>query len=85
MTFYAFRLLSPVVHLYWVLKHGTFLALRWEADDEGVNLYPIADEERGFFVEVSVDYDQEEPIVVRSFVSSVPVKDYSHYVQLPNF
>jgi hypothetical protein len=26
MTFYAFRLLSPVVQLYWVLKHSTFLA-----------------------------------------------------------
>lgn len=23
MTFYAFRLLSPVVQFYWVLKHGT--------------------------------------------------------------
>jgi hypothetical protein len=30
MSFYAFRLLSPVVQLYWVLKHGTFLAQRWE-------------------------------------------------------
>ena len=25
MTFYAFRLLSPVVQLYWVLKYGTYL------------------------------------------------------------
>jgi hypothetical protein len=31
MTFYAFRLLSPVVQLYWVLRHGTFLAQRWKA------------------------------------------------------
>jgi hypothetical protein len=43
MTFHAFRLLSPVVQLYWVLKHGTFLAQRWE-DDGGVNLYHCADE-----------------------------------------
>ena len=38
MSFYAFRQLSPVMQLYWVLQHGTFLAQRWEADDGGVNL-----------------------------------------------
>ena len=82
MTFYAFRLLSPVVQLYWVLKHGTFLAQRWEADDKGVNLYHCADEGRGFFVEVGVD-GQVEPIVLRSFVSSGPLEDYSYWVKLP--
>ena len=46
---------QPRQWLYWVLKHGTFLAQRWEADDEGVNLYHCADEGRGFFVEVGVD------------------------------
>ena len=48
---------------------------RWEADDEGVNLYHIAGDGRGFFVEVGVDYGQEQPVeqpVVRwSFVSSI--------------
>jgi hypothetical protein len=83
MTFYAFRLLSPVMQLYWVLKHGTYLARRWEADDDGVNLYYCADEGRGFFVEVGVDYGQEQPIVLRSFVSAVPLEDYTHGVQLP--
>jgi hypothetical protein len=48
MTFYDFRRLSPVVQLYWVLKYGTFLAKRWEADDDGVNLYHCADEGRAF-------------------------------------
>jgi hypothetical protein len=81
VTFYAFRLLSPVVQLYWVLKHGTYLAQRWEADDDGINLYYCADEGRGFFVEVGVEHEQ--PVVLRSFVSSVPLEDYSHYVQLP--
>jgi hypothetical protein len=56
MTFYAFRRLSSVVQLYWVLKYGTFLAKRWEADDDGVNLYHCADGGRGFFVEVRGDY-----------------------------
>jgi hypothetical protein len=71
------------VQLYWVLKYGTFLAKRWEADDDGVSLYHCADEDRDFFVEVGVDYGQEQPIVLRSFVSSVPLEDYSHYVRLP--
>lgn len=83
MTLYSFRQLSPVMQLHWVLQHGTFLANRWEADDDGFNLYHCADEGRGFFVEVGVDYGQEQPIVLRSFVSSVPLKDYAHHVQLP--
>ena len=83
MTFDAFDQRSPVMHLEWALAHGTFLARRWEADDEGVNLYHCADEGRGFFVEVGVDYGQEQPVVLRSFVGSVPLEDYSHYVRLP--
>jgi hypothetical protein len=82
MTFDAFCLLSPVVQLYWVLKHGTFLAQRWEADDDGVNLYYCADEGRGFFVGIGVEYSQQELIVLRTFVSSVPLEDYSHYMRL---
>jgi hypothetical protein len=34
MTFDAFRLFSSVMQFYWVLKHGTFLAQRWEAKGE---------------------------------------------------
>jgi hypothetical protein len=83
MTLYQFRCLSSVMQLYWVLKHGTFLAQRWEADDDGINLYHCADEGRGFFVEVGVDDDQEQPVVLRSFNSSVPLEDYAHGVQLP--
>jgi hypothetical protein len=72
------------MQLYWVLQHGTFLAQRW-GEDGGVNRYQVADEGRGFFVEVGVDYGQEQPIVLRSFVSSVPLEDYSHYARLPEF
>lgn len=64
-------------------QHGTFLATRWEADDDDVNLYHCADEGCGFFVEVDVDYGQEQPVVLRSFVTSVPLEDYSYGVQLP--
>lgn len=56
MTLYAFCLLSPAVHLYWVLQHGTFPANCWEADDDAVNLCHYANEDRGFFVEVGVDH-----------------------------
>lgn len=82
MSFYAFRLLSPVVQAYWVLKYGTYLANRWE-NQGGVNLYHCEDEGRGFFVEVGIE--QEQPVVLRSFVSAGPLEDYSHYVKLPEW
>ena len=72
-----FRLLSPIVQLFWVMQHGTFLAQRWE-EEEGVNRYYYVDEGRSFLVEVRVDDGQEQPIVLRSFVRSVPLEDYSH-------
>ncbi len=82
MTSYTFRLLSPTVQLYWVLRHGTFLAQRWE-DDGGVNLYHCADEGRGFFVEVGIDDGRGQAVVLRSFVSSGPLEDYARGVRLP--
>ena len=80
MSFYAFRLLSPVVQLYWVLRHGTYLAQRWESQG-GVNLYHLADEGRGFFAEVGIE--QDVTVVLRSFSSAVPLEDYTHGVRLP--
>ena len=82
MTFYSFRLLSPVVQLYWVLKHGTYLAQRFE-NEGGVNLYHCADGARGFFVEVGYDERRGEAVVLRSFVSAGPLEDYGHGVRLP--
>lgn len=82
MTFYSFRLLSSVVQLYWVLKHGTYLAQRWD-EDGGVNLYHCADEGRGFFVEVGVDDGRGQAVVLKSFVSNGPLEDYSYGVKLP--
>ena len=80
MSFYHFRLLSPVVQLYWVLRHGTFLASRWE-NEGGVNLYHCGGDGRGFFVEVGIE--EEKPMVLRSFVSAELLENYSHYVRLP--
>jgi hypothetical protein len=82
VTLYSFKLLSPTVQLYWALKHGTYLAQRWE-DEGGVNLYHCADEGRGFFVEVGIDDGQGQAMVLRSFVSGVPLEDYAHWVRLP--
>ena len=82
MSLYTFQLLSPAVQLYWVLKHGTFLAQRWEAEG-GVNLYYCADEGRGFFVEVGYDESKQQAVVLRSFSSSVPLEDYASSMQLP--
>ncbi len=82
MSFYSFWLLSLAVQLYWVLRHGTFLANRCE-DEGGVNLYHCADKGRGFFVEVGVDDGRGQAVVLRSFVSAEPLEDYSYHVRLP--
>jgi hypothetical protein len=89
MSFYAFRSLSSVVQLHWVLCKGTFLAQRWDEEsatnlyESAVNLYHCADEGRGFFVEVGVDDGRGQAVVLRSFVSSGPLEDYAHGVRLP--
>jgi len=82
MNFYAFRKLSPVVQLLWVIKRGTYLAHRWE-DDGGVNLYHCAGDGRGFFVEVGIDDGRGQAVVLRSFVSSGPLEDYAQGMRLP--
>jgi hypothetical protein len=72
------------VQLHWVFQHDTFLAQRWEADDDGANLYHCANQGRSFFVKVGVDYGQEQPIVLRSFVSRQRAAGgLQPYVQLP--
>jgi hypothetical protein len=82
MNFDAFRLLSPVVQLLWVIRHGTFLAQRWD-DESGVNLYHCADEGRGFFVEVGIDDGRGQAVVLRSFNDSGPLADYADVMRLP--
>jgi hypothetical protein len=69
MPFYAIHLLSPVEHLYWVLRHGTYLAQRWH-DKNSVNFYHCEGNSRGFFVEVGIDDDRGQAVVLRSFVHS---------------
>jgi hypothetical protein len=82
MNFYAFGKLSPVMQLLWVIRHGTYLAQRWD-DESGVNLYQCEDDGRGFFVEVRIDDGRGQAVVLRSFVSIEPLADYAMIGQLP--
>jgi hypothetical protein len=81
MSFHAFQLLSPAVKLYRVLRHSIFLANRWDRKS-GINLYHCGGDGRGFFVEVSIDDERGQAVVLGSFVSSGPLEDYAHGVQL---
>ncbi|RZK35189.1 MAG: hypothetical protein EOO61_12320 [Hymenobacter sp.] len=84
MTFYQFRLLIPRAQLLHVLTAGTYLTQRWELE-RGVNLYHLPGEGSGFFVEVGYNEAAFETVVLRSFSSSVLLKDYTYGVQLPDF
>lgn len=81
MSFYAFLLLSPDAQLYWVFKHGTYLAHR--GGEVATNLYQCADNGRGFFVELSYDASQLRAMVLRSFNDSEALADYAMGVRLP--
>jgi hypothetical protein len=70
------------VQLLWVIRHGTYLAQRWD-DESGVNLYHCAGDGRGFFVEVGIDDGRGQAVVLRSFSDSGALADYAHWVRLP--
>jgi hypothetical protein len=61
---------------------GTFLAHRW-VNDSWVNLYYLADEGQGFFVEIGYNKTKQDAVVLRSFASSVPLEEYAQGVHLP--
>ncbi len=84
MSFYAFRALSPVMQLYWVIHHGTYLAQRWD-DESGVNLYHCAGNGRGFFVEVGIDDGRGQAVVLRSFSNSEALTNYTNSIRLPEY
>ncbi|MGI4862591.1 MAG: hypothetical protein ACRYFZ_01620 [Janthinobacterium lividum] len=84
MSLHQFQQFSPVMQLYWVLRHGIFLAQRWEEATGGVNLYHLLDEGRGFFVEVGIDETQDCFVVLHSFSSSEALAEYTQGVRLPD-
>jgi hypothetical protein len=82
-TLRLFQLLLPRVQLYYALTRGTYLARRLDSEC-GISLYHCEDEGRGFFVEVGIDDGRGQAVVVRSFVSSGPLEEYTQGVQLPS-
>jgi hypothetical protein len=82
MSLRSFQSLAPLLQLARVLKHGTYLA-RYVRGQRHVNLYHLADEGRGFFVEVRYDEVSQEAEVVHSFVSSELLATYASTVELP--
>jgi hypothetical protein len=83
MSLQAFQQLSPVMQLYWVLHHGTYLAHRWD-DERGVNLYHYSDDGRGFFVEVGIDEGRGQAVVLSSFSNLEALEGYAQEVRLPD-
>ena len=81
MTLYQFNQLLHKNQLAAALVEGTFLATRWQAEDEAVNLYVL----HGFFVEVTYDTAANELLGLRSFSSSAPLEDYAVSVRLPDW
>jgi hypothetical protein len=81
MTLDHFQLLSPSSQLAWVMQYGTYVAHRREGNSTSSLFYlPLGS--AGFFTEVGVTAAQESFVVLGSFVSSVPLEDYTHGVKL---
>ena len=68
------------VQLAAVYDTGTFLATRWQAENEAVNLYHLPG---GIFVELTYDTAANSLLDWRSFTSSTQLEDYAVSIQLP--
>jgi hypothetical protein len=79
------KLLAPgesLLRTYCVASYRlVHLAQRWD-DESGVNFHHCEDDGRGFFVEVGIGDGRGQVVVLRSFVSSVPLDNYVHGVRL---
>lgn len=82
MTLYQFNQLPYNAQLAAALNEGTFLATRWQAENEAVNLYELPGR---FFVEVTYDTAANELLDLRSFRHPSQLEDYAVYVQLPDW
>lgn len=82
MTLYQFNQLLYKTRLGAALNSGIFLATRWQAENEAVNLYELPGR---FFVEVTYDTAANELIDLRSFNNPALLEDYAVYVQLPDW
>ena len=83
MTFYQFDQLTYEVQLATVHETGTFLAMRWQAENQAVkNLYALPGR---FSVEVTHDTAANELLGLRSFSSSEPLEGFAVSVRLPDW
>lgn len=82
MTLYQFNLLPYETQLAAALNDGTFVATRWQAENEAVNLYSLPGH---FFVEVTYDTVANELVDLRSFSTSAGLEDYAVSVRLPDW
>ena len=80
MTLYFFNALPYELQLIAVFEAGTFLATRWEEENEAVNLCHLLG---GVFIEVYYNTHNNEITRLESFVSSDPLEDYAVSVRLP--
>lgn len=82
MTLYQFNQLHYKAQLAAVFHDGTFVATRWQAENEAVNLYSLLGH---FFVELTYDTAVNELLGLRSFSTSNGLEDYAVYVRLPDW
>ncbi|GAB3721190.1 hypothetical protein GCM10027594_01500 [Hymenobacter agri] len=79
---YHFNQLHHKVQLAAVFHLGTFLATRWQAESEAVNLYAMPG---NFFVELTYDTATNGLLDLRSFRNTAGLAAYAVSVQLPDW
>lgn len=82
LTFKRFQLLTPRAQFLIVVLEGIQLAKRG-CQEAQIALYHLADERRGFFIEVGYDTVQRCYVVLRSFIDSIWLEDYLQAIILP--
>lgn len=82
MNLYFFNALPYDLQLVAVFETGAFLATRWQAENEAVNLYELPGR---FFVEVTYDTATNELVGLLGFSDPAGLEDYAVYVQLPDW
>lgn len=82
MTLYHFNLLPYEAQLGAVYATGSFLATRWQAEHESVNLYELPGR---FLVELTYDGEANAVIDLCSFRSGPRLENYAVSVRLPDW
>ncbi|TGE20974.1 hypothetical protein [Hymenobacter metallicola] len=81
MTLDTFNLLSYERQVSLVFASATFLATRWQ-NQEAVNLYYLAGQQKGVFVELFYDTQAKAIVRLRAFTSGRLLAEYAAFIQL---